>query len=64
MDDERAAYREKLKSLNFGSSFAPSSKTTIDVHDNHTVEVRESGSDRVDVTVKAPTTILQKGPLT
>ena len=54
MSDE---YREKLRSLTLRHSKTPS-KTTVDVHDNHTVEVTES-DERQDVLIK-PATIALK----
>lgn len=50
-----AEYREKLKSLGFSRARARQPKTTVDVHDHHTVEVTEHWHDRQDVTVKPDT---------
>lgn len=58
--EERAAYKEKLRSIGFRRT-TPGSKTTVDVHDHHTMEVTEHWNDRVDVTCK-PETIHVKAP--
>lgn len=51
--------REAIRSISLRHN-QPGSKVTVDVHDNHTVEVTEHWNDRVDVTMK-PKTIHVKG---
>lgn len=53
--------REAALSISMRASM-PGSKTTVDVHDSHKVEVTEHWNDRVDVTMK-PETIQVKGTL-
>ncbi|MCA1569760.1 MAG: hypothetical protein LC798_05445 [Chloroflexi bacterium] len=56
------AYREKLQSLGFSRPSARQPKTTVDVHDTHTVEVTEHWHDRQDVLVKPqPVKLKPKG---
>lgn len=54
-------FKEKIRSINFGSERRRQPKKTVDVHDHHTVEVTEHWSDRQDINVK-PETIRVKGP--
>ena len=54
-------FKEKIRSVNFGFGSKRTSKTTVDVHDTHTVEVTEHWNDRQDVNVK-PNTIKRNGP--
>lgn len=53
--------RDALKSIGL-RAVTPGTKTTVDVHDFGTAEVKEHWNDRVDVTMK-PKTIHVKGPL-
>lgn len=57
--DEKAAFREKLRSLSF-STGPRAPKITVDHHDHHTMEVTEHWDDRVDVTMKPETINLTK----
>lgn len=44
-------YAEKLRSLNLSRPSDRGTKVTVDVHDNHMVEVTETWDDRVGVGV-------------
>jgi hypothetical protein len=51
-----ATQAEHYRSISVGrSDVLAEGKTTVDDHGTHTVEVKESGADRQDVTVKVPT---------
>lgn len=52
-------FAEKLRSLSFSRPRNRAPKTTVDVHDHHTVEVTEHWHDRQDVTVQPETIRIQ-----
>lgn len=56
MGNEDIPFKEKIKTIGvLKPSRKSMSKTNVDDHGTHRVEVKEHWNDRVDVTVKPPT---------
>jgi hypothetical protein len=55
--EQEMTFAEKIRTIGVvGLSSSPRTKTRVDDHGTHSVEVTEHVSDRVDVTVKPGTT--------
>jgi hypothetical protein len=59
--DRPLSFKEKIRTINWGTAKGRRPKVTRDVHDHHIVDVTEHWEDRQDVTVRPETLRLKLG---